>query len=127
MLFLNDLKKGVSVCSELLFLTKTDCKVSSCIFQCFSLSCKKQSSEGVCEKAVLRNFTKFTGKHLCLRPAALLKKRLRHRCFPVNLVKFVRTPFLTEHIWWLLLYKKHGKDEMTNILQKLPQIEISDN
>ena len=26
------------------------------------------------------------------RPATLLKKRLRHRCFPVNFVKFLRTP-----------------------------------
>ena len=24
-------------------------------------------------------------------------------CFPVNFVKFLRTPFFTEHIWWLLL------------------------
>ena len=57
-----------------------------------------------CEKGVLRNFTKFTGKHLCqslffdkvtgLRPVTLLKKRLWHRCFPVNFVKFLRTPFL---------------------------------
>ena len=56
------------------------------------------------KKGVLRNFTKFTGKHLCqslffnkfagLRPATLLKKRLWHRCFPVNFVKFLRTPFL---------------------------------
>ena len=38
-----------------------------------------------------------------LRPATLLKKRLWHRCFPVNLVKFLRTPFLIEHQWWLLL------------------------
>ena len=29
-----------------------------------------------------------------LRPATLLKKRICHRCFPVNFVKFVRTPFL---------------------------------
>ena len=29
--------------------------------------------------------------------------RLRHRCFPVNFVKFLRTPFLTEHVRWLLL------------------------
>ena len=28
-----------------------------------------------------------------LRPAILLKKRLWHRCFPVNFVKFLRTPF----------------------------------
>ena len=60
--------------------------------------------EVLCKKGVLRNFTKFTGKHLCqslffnkvatLRPATLLKKRLWHRCFPVNFVKFLRTPFL---------------------------------
>ena len=51
-----------------------------------------------------KNFAKFTGKHLCqslcfnkvagLSPAALLKKRLWYRCFPVNFVKFLRTPFL---------------------------------
>ena len=69
--------------------------------------------EEFCKKGVLRNFTKFTGKHLCqslffnkvagLSPAALLKKRLWQRCFPVNFVKFLRTPFHTEHLSWLLL------------------------
>ena len=54
-------------------------------------------------KGVLRYFAKFTGKHLCqglffnkvagLRPATLLKKRLWHRCFPMNFAKFPRTPF----------------------------------
>ena len=38
-----------------------------------------------------------------LRPATLLKKRLWHRCFPVNFAKFLKTPFLTEHFQWLLL------------------------
>ena len=38
-----------------------------------------------------------------LRPATLLKKRLWRTCFPVNFVKFLRTSFLTEHLWWLLL------------------------
>ena len=28
-----------------------------------------------------------------LRPATLLKKRLRHRCFPMNFAKLLRTPF----------------------------------
>ena len=37
------------------------------------------------------------------QPATLLKKRLWHRCFPVNFTKFIRTPFLTEHFQWLLL------------------------
>ena len=66
---------------------------------------KNRSSHQRCyvRKGVLRNFTKFTGKHLCqslffnkvagFRPVTLLKKRLWHRCFPVNFVKFLRTPF----------------------------------
>ena len=47
-----------------------------------------------CRKGVLRNFT---------RPRTLFKKRLWHRCFPVKFVKFLRTPFCIEHLWWLLL------------------------
>ena len=64
-------------------------------------------------KGVLRNLTKFTGKHLFQslflnkvagpRPETLIKKRLWHRCCPVNFVKFLRTPIFTEHLWWLLL------------------------
>ena len=59
-------------------------------------------------KGVLRNFAKFTGKHLCqspvfnevagLRRATLLKKRLCHRCFPVNFCKIFKNTFLTEHL-----------------------------
>ena len=40
-----------------------------------------------------------------LVPATLLKKRLWRRCFPVNFAKFLRTPFLTEHLRSLLLKK----------------------
>ena len=75
----------------------------------------------VCEKNVLRNFAEFKGKHLCqslffnkvasLRPPTLLKKRLWHRCFPVNFAKFLRTPFLTEHFHWVLL-KSSASGEM---------------
>ena len=55
------------------------------------------------KKGVLRNFTEFTRKHLRqslffkkfagLRPSTLLKKKLWYRCFSVNFVKFLRTPF----------------------------------
>ena len=31
-------------------------------------------------------------------------QRLWYRCFPVNFVKFLRTPFLIEHRRWLLLF-----------------------
>ena len=52
-----------------------------------------------------RNFTKFTGKHLCqsLFFNKVAKKRLWHRCFPVIFVKFLRTPFLQTTSWRLLL------------------------
>ena len=66
-----------------------------------------------CEKRCSYKFTKFTEKHSCqslfsnkvarLRPATLLKKRLWHRSFPVNFVKFLRKPFFIEHLWRLLL------------------------
>ena len=44
---------------------------------------------------VLRNFTNF--------PATLLKKILRHRCFPVNFVKLLRTTILQNTSGPLLL------------------------
>ena len=65
---------------------------------------QEQPLEVFYKKEVLKNFVKFIAKHLCqslfftkvagLRAATLLKKRLWHRCFPVNSAKFVRTPFL---------------------------------
>ena len=65
------------------------------------------------KKSVLKNFAKFSGKHLCqslffnevagLRPAILLKNRLWHRCFPVNFAKFLKTPFFMETSGGLLL------------------------
>ena len=82
-----------------------------------------RSSHQMCsvKKSVLRNFEKFTGKHLCqsiffnkvaglsprLSPATLLKKRLWHRCFPVNFAKFLRTPFLQNTSRRLLSIPNH--------------------
>ena len=45
----------------------------------------------------------FLNKIAGLRPATLLKKRFWHRYFPVNFTRFLRTPFFTEHLWWLLM------------------------
>ena len=53
---------------------------------------------------VLRNFPKFTGKHLCQHLFFnSFKKRLWHRCFAVNFAKFLRTPFLQNTPGRLLL------------------------
>ena len=70
----------------------------------WSFSVNSRTSRRKCSvKNVLRNFAKFTGKQLCqslffkkvavLRPATLLKKKLSHRCFPVNFTKFLRARF----------------------------------
>ena len=63
------------------------------------------------KKGVLRNFTKFKGKHLCqsLFFNKVTGLRLWHKCFPVNFVKFLRIPFLIEHLRWLLLEKTKTK------------------
>ena len=78
------------------------------IFQNILIKNNLRSShpEVFCKKGVLRNFTKFTGKPLCLRPATLLKKRLWHRGFPVNFLKFLRIPFSIEQLYCQLLTAK---------------------
>ena len=79
------------------------------IFTCLKNKSHYRSSHRRCsERSVLSNFPKFTGKHLCQslvfnKVAGLRQKRLWHRCFPVNFGKFLRTPFLTEQFWRLLL------------------------
>ena len=57
-----------------------------------------------CKKVVLKNFAKFTEKHLCwslfsskvadVRPATLLKNKLRHRYFHLNFAKSLSNNFL---------------------------------
>ena len=62
---------------------------------------------------VLKNVLMFA-KNLCSRlfliklgawrPAFLLKKRFQHRCFPVNIAKFLRTAFLWNTFCSLYFY-----------------------
>ena len=44
-------------------------------------------------------------KNFKYRPGTcnFIKKRLWHRCFPVNFAKFLRISFFKEHLWRLLL------------------------
>ena len=55
----------------------------------------------------LKKFTNFTGKHprWSLFLINIIEKRLKHRCFPVKFAKYLRTPFFTEHLQWLLLQR----------------------
>ena len=82
------------------------------IFKCFTLRkndyehtqrdfklLQKTSSHQRCsiKEDTLGNFAKFTEKYLrqslFLNKIAGLKRRLWHRCFPVDVAKFLRTPF----------------------------------
>ena len=71
--------------------------------------------ELLCKKCVLKNFCKLYRKipvpqslfnkvaHLCYSPCFNKVAGLRHRCFPENFAKLLRTPFSIEHLRWLLL------------------------
>ena len=97
-----EVKRKKLMCSESSMFA-VELLVNSAVVCIVALSFQKHSPEVFYKKNVLRNFTKFTGKHLCqslfinkvagLRPATLLKKRLLYRCFPVNFVKLLRTLF----------------------------------
>ena len=83
---------------------------------CFDKTKQNSGVRGSHPEVLCKNlfFAKFTEKQLferiflnkvaCLSPATLLKKRLWHRCFPMNFAKFLGTPILTERLWWLLLW-----------------------
>ena len=76
--------------------------ISSTLPQYIVYDHRSSRPEVFCKKRVLRNFAKFTGKHLCER--LFFNKSLWHRCFPMNFAKLLRTLFFTEHRRWLLLW-----------------------
>ena len=77
------------------------------------MNVQKQPPEAFCKKMCSWKFRKinrktpvpeaFFNKAAGLRPVTLLKKRFWYRCFPVNFVKFPRTPFLENTSERLLL------------------------
>ena len=70
----------------LLYITyASEAVVNSCSLKKAFLEISRNSQENVCARV------------------SFLKKRLWHRCFPVNFATFLRTFFLTEHLRWLLL------------------------
>ena len=58
--------------------------------------------EVFCKKGVLRNFTKFTGKHLC-QSLFFNKRETLAQVFSCEFCETLRTPFFIEPLWWLLL------------------------
>ena len=74
--------------------------------------CEKHLPEMFYKKGVLKNLTKFTGKHLCqslffnkvcnfiknIRPATLLKKETLAQAFSCVFYKIFKNTFLTKHL-----------------------------
>ena len=46
-------------------------------------------------------------KDIRLHALKFIKKRLQHRCFPVNISKNFKNSFFIIHLWWLLLVKRY--------------------
>ena len=73
---------------------------------------RRSRTEVFCKKVILKNITKFTGKHLFLSlffnkvmllACNFLRKETPTQLLPVSYATFLRTPFLIEHLQWLLL------------------------
>ena len=84
--------------------------------------------EVFCKKGVFRN-SQNSQENTCVRiflkiklqteACNFIKKKLLHRCFSVNFAKFLRTPFLTKHLWWLLLTFRKQQRHIHNPAQHL--------
>ena len=82
--------------------------------------CRSSHQRCSLTKGVLRNFAKFTGKHLCqsfffnkVEACNFVKKETWHSCFPVHFAKFLRTPSLQSTSGRLLLNVAMNNPNMT--------------
>ena len=57
---------------------------------------RKSEKEVFCKKSVFKYFAIFTGKYLCwsLFLIKFIKKKHQHRCFSVNIARFLRASIL---------------------------------
>ena len=100
--------------------------------------CRRSCPEMFYKIGVLKNFSKFTEKQLRLslffikRSVILLKKRLQHRCFPVNIAKFLRTLYL-EDTSGRHVFVEHSQQQQKQVLSDsnipglFPTVEIYGN
>ena len=86
--------------------------IQSCFGKKILLKRKKGSRSSrptvFCEKGVLRNFAKFTGKHLCQslffnKFLFFIKKETLAQTFSCEFYEISKNTFFTEHLRWLLL------------------------
>ena len=61
-------------------------------------------------KKVFFKISQNSQENICAKVSFILKRRLWHRCFPVNFAKVLRTPFLQNTSGQLLLFIQMCKD-----------------
>ena len=90
-------------------------KRSSYVLGCYKVVSKRcgtnfRRSHQRCsmKKGVLKEISQNSQGNICSR-VSFLKKRLWHRCLPMNFVKFLRTPFLQNTTGRLLLISDDSK------------------
>ena len=64
--------------------------------------CRSNHQRSSIKKDALKDFALFTGKHL--KACSFISKRAQHKCFPVNIAKFLRPPIFKNICEWLLLH-----------------------
>ena len=70
---------------------------------CCRKTTKHRSSHRRCSaKNVFSEILQHSQENTCVRVSFLITLQASRR-FPANFAKFSRTPFLPEHLWWLLL------------------------
>ena len=84
-IFIASIRRDITICPN----RKQEAVVRRCSIKKVVLEILQNSQESTCARV------SFLIK---LQLATLLKKRPWHKCFPSNFVKFLRTPFLTEHL-----------------------------
>ena len=113
-IFTGELPRGI--CYFINLISFNDASPRACLREYFWTYCITNRRRYSLKIAVLTDFTIFTRHHLCwsflfkkvaaLHPRNLIKKRLQHRCFPVDIAKFLRTPILKNICKRLLLILK---------------------
>ena len=92
------------------------CKRNSIKLNVLSETLRGSRPEVFYKVGVLKDFAKFTGKHL--RQSLFFNKVAGLGRFPLNFLKSLRTSFLTQHLFlqWLLLDTDCNKVFFKNIL-----------
>ena len=85
---------------------------------------QKCSSKKLCQ---IHKKTSLFNRVAGWRACNFIKKKLQHRCFPVNFAKYLGTAFFKKHHWWLCFCstKKDGFHLFCGLHAALSNVELT--